>query len=228
MMPITYKIRSALLKTSGYLIPLLQQIPALGVYVGLMTLPVLLYLIVLFSQYPFNFVVVLVSFFQMSLLSVGSLIANIMVIGGFVLVLYSAIYLHRHKHEGLVTTGPYRYIRHPQYTGFLLLTLGLTSLSYWLLANTFGIGWLTKEATIALWFVQFGAYIALSLIEDSYLSKEIGEEYTVYKKSVPFLLPYGRSTRFDIPVTIGAMSLLLVVIILLQFIGIGFPPGWFL
>lgn len=217
-MMLSQRIKSALLKTSGYLIPLVQQIPPMGVYVGLMTLPVIVYLILLFSQYPINFIEVLSSFVQMSLMSLGALITNLMVLAGLLLVLYSTIYLHRHKKEGLVTTGPYRFVRHPQYTGFIIVTLGLTGLSYWLLSVTFGIGWLTPEATVALWFAQLFAYILLTLIEDSYLSKEFGEDYTKYKNTVPGLLPLGRTRPIDIPLSIGTLSLLLFGVILIQFV----------
>lgn len=216
------KIRSTLLTISAYLIPFVQQIPAMGVYVGLMTLPVFFYLIILFSQYPMNFLLVLSQFFLMSFMSVGGLIANILVISGFILIAYSMIYLHRHKSGKLVTTGPYRFIRHPQYTGFLLLTLGLTSLSYWVLATTFGIGWLSKEATVALWFVQLSAYVVLALIEESYLAKEFGNTYTSYKRNVSFLVPFGGIGWFDIPLSIGTMTLLMLSIIWLPFPVSGF------
>jgi protein-S-isoprenylcysteine O-methyltransferase Ste14 len=221
-MSLIQKIKKAILEVSGYLVLLVQQIPALGVYVGLMTLPLFIYIGLLFSQFPPNLIEI-GGFFLVSFMSLGGILANCMIIAGLILAIYSVTYLYRHKNAGLVTTGPYRYIRHPQYTGFLLFTLGLTGLSYWFLSITFGMGWLAREATILLWFGQFAAYIVLALIEDSYLAKEYGEVFTAYKSRVPSLIPFGRTSRLDVPLSIGIFSLLVVGAILLQMIGIGAP-----
>jgi protein-S-isoprenylcysteine O-methyltransferase Ste14 len=214
---IAQKVRAALLAVSGYVIPLVQQIPPLGVYAGLMTLPVILYLVALFSQLPLSFIDAFRAFLEGTVRSPGALLTNAMIVVGFVLVLYSAIYLQWHRKQGLVTTGPYRFIRHPQYTGFLLFTLGLTAWSYWLLSVTFGIGWLTREGTIVLWYAELCAYIVLALIEDSYLSKQFGDGYAAYKRKVPSFLPLGRASRLDILLSITILSLILFGTIQLQF-----------
>ncbi|MFW9985798.1 MAG: methyltransferase family protein [Candidatus Odinarchaeota archaeon] len=222
-MGLIQKIKKFLLEISGYLILLVQQIPALGVYVGVMTLPLFIFLVLLFSQLPPTFIIELAGFFLVSFMSLGGIIANILVIGGLFLAIYSIVYLHRHKNEGLVTTGPYQYMRHPQYTGFLLFSLGLTGLSCWYLSITFGMGWLPAEATILLWFGQFAAYIILALLEDFHLAKEFGETFTTYKSQVPSLIPFGRTGRLDIPLSIGIFSLLVLSAIMLQMIGISGP-----
>lgn len=220
-MTISERIRSSLANVSAYLILLIQQVPTMGLYVGLMTLPIFLYLIVLFSQYPMNFIMVLFEFASLSFLSIGALIANLIVCIGFIIIVYSVVYLYRRKNQGLVATGPYRYIRHPQYTGFILFTLGLTGCSYYYLAGTFGVGWLSKEATIAVWFVQLGAYIALALIEDLHLSRKFGEVYDTYKGQVAAFFPFSLKGRYDMPISIGAFSAILLGLILIQYLGTG-------
>ncbi len=213
------KIRETLLRISGYFVPLVQQIPTLGIYVGLMTLPLFAVLIVLFSQFPLNLIGVISELIMMSFMSLGVLIANIVTIVGLVLAFYSVIYFQRHKNSGLVTTGPYRFIRHPQYTGFLLITLGLTAFCYWWLSNTFGMGWLSKEATVTLWFIQLGIYVGLALLEESHLTKKYGDQYSKYKKETSFIIPLGRFTRFDIPLSIGVLGVAMLCLILIQLIG---------
>jgi protein-S-isoprenylcysteine O-methyltransferase Ste14 len=220
-MSIGQKVRSAVLTVSGYVIPLVQQIPPLGVYAGLMTLPVILYLVALFSQLPLSFIDAFRAFLEGTVRSPGALLTNAMIVVGLVLVLCSAIYLQWHRKQGLVTTGPYRFIRHPQYTGFLLFTLGLTAWSYWLLSVTFGIGWLTREGTIVLWYAELCVYIVLALIEDSYLSKQFGDGYAAYKRRVPFFLPLGRASRLDILLSITVLSLILFGTIQLHFLAPG-------
>lgn len=213
------KIREILIRISGYLIPLVQQIPTLGIYTGLMTLPLLAVLAILFTQFPLNIVGMIIEFITMSFMSITVLIANLITFIGLSLTIYSVIYLFRHKKDGLVTTGPYRFIRHPQYTGFLLITLGLTVFSYWWLSNTFGIGWLSKEATVTLWFVQLGIYVVLALIEESHLMKAFGEDYRSYKEKASFFVPLGKLNRFDIPLSIGCLSLVMLLLIIAQSIG---------
>ena len=210
-MSIAQKLRSVLLRISGYLIPLVQQIPPLGVYTGLMTLPVISYLVLLFSNFPASIIEALQSFFLMSLFSLGTIVS----IFGFLIALYSTIYLRMHKKDRLVTTGPYRYVRHPQYTGLLLMTIGLTGWSYWILTHTFGVGWLTPEGTIGLWYAELGAYVVLALVEESYLSKEFGNGYATYKSNVPFFIPFGKASRYDIPLSILTLSLILFGVLVL-------------
>ena len=218
-MALLQKIRTVLLRISGYLVPLFQQIPTLGIYTGLMTLPFIAVLTILFTQFPLSLIGMVTEFLMMSFMSVGVLLANVVTVAGILVILYSVIYFQLHKKEGLITTGPYRFIRHPQYAGFLLMTLGLTAFSYWWLSNTFGIGWLSKEATVALWFVQLGIYVGLAILEESHLTKKFGDQYGKYKTQTSFILPLGRSTRFDIPLSIGLLSLGMMCLIFFQSLG---------
>lgn len=211
------KVKTGLLNVSGYLVLLLQQIPPLGVYPALMTLPVFLYLLALASQFPWSIPNAIIEGIQMSILMYP--LEVIVAVAGLALVIYSIVYLYSHRKEGLVTTGPYRFIRHPQYAGFILLTLGLTALSYNLLRNTFGIGWLTPEATLALWFGQLVIYIVLALIEESHLAKTFGATYATYKENTSFLLPLKSLGYFEIPLSITFLVGILFVLIIL-----GAPP----
>lgn len=215
-MSVVQRMRTMLLAISGYVIPLVQQIPPLGAYVGLMTLPLVLYLLALFSQLPLSFSDALIAFIERTTQSPGAILTNALIVFGLVLILYSVIYLQRHKKQGLVMTGPYRFIRHPQYTGFLLLTLGLTAWSYWLLSVTWGIGWLTPEGTIILWYAELCAYVILALIEDSYLSKQFDESHTAYRNKTSFFLPLRGVGRLDIPLSIITLSLILFGLIRLE------------
>ncbi len=205
------RIRAGFLKVSGYLVPLIVQIPPMGVYPALMTLPLVLYLALLGQQLPASLHLAVVDFIQSG--SFFSPVALGFVVAGLALAVFSVVYLLWHRKEGLVTSGPYRFIRHPQYTGFLLLTLGLTAMSYSLLKSTYGVGWLTPEGTLMVWFVELGLYFFLALIEEFYLSKKFGEQYTAYREKSSFLIPIGRLRGFDLPLSILVLSGCLVFLV---------------
>jgi protein-S-isoprenylcysteine O-methyltransferase Ste14 len=76
----------------------------------------------------------------------------------------------------LVTTGLYKYLRHPQYVGFLLITLGLN------------VQWLTI-ITFALWPVLVLLYSRLGKIEDREAEKKYGDEFRKFKEAVPGWFP---------------------------------------
>jgi len=206
-------IRSGLLKVAGYLIPLVQSLPPLGIWGALMTVPFASYLILIFSNLPTHLPRALLDFFAPI-----SVLEKICIIGGFGLLVYSTVHLLRNRREGLVTSGPYRSVRHPQYLGMILLTLGLTSWSVWILNNTFGTGFLRPSQTIAVWFLELVAYIVLALIEERHLAKTFGEAFADYKTQVPFLIPYLKTNRagLDILCSIAVPAMLLSGLILLQ------------
>jgi len=187
------KVRSGLLSFAGYLVPLVQSLPPLGVWTGLMTLPFASYLIMIFTNLPVNLLRALSEFFVPFFIPEKTLI----IIGFFILV-YSVVYLRIEKKEGLVTSGPYRLVRHPQYFGMILSTLGLTSWSVWILNNTFGIGFLSPLQTIGVWFIELFAYVLLALIEESFLSGNYRETFENYKSQVPFLIPFFKTNRKDV------------------------------
>ena len=216
ILSILQKLKAGILNIVGYLPLLVQQIPSLSIYIGLMSLPLIVLLLLLFSQYPVGLVAEMAGFVRASLTSVGGVISYLLIFVGLALAIFSIIYLWRHRREGLVTSGIYRFIRHPQYTGFLLLTLGFTSLTYWWLASTFGMGWLSKEVTVAVWFAQFAVYIVLVFVEDYHLAKTFGEEFSAYKRQVPSLLPFGRTRKFDVLVVIVLLVGLMLGTIWLQ------------
>jgi protein-S-isoprenylcysteine O-methyltransferase Ste14 len=78
-------------------------------------------------------------------------------------------------HE-LVTTGPYRYIRHPSYLGLLICALG------WGLAFNTAVGVLLALANIPPLVARMNA-------EERLLSSEFGAAYEVYRAETARLIP---------------------------------------
>jgi len=81
-----------------------------------------------------------------------------------------------HKATDLVTTGIYRFIRHPQYTGIFLFTLG------WLLH------W-PSVITLALWPILMAAYVWLARREEREIEARFGEAYRIYAGRTPRFFP---------------------------------------
>lgn len=103
-------------------------------------------------------------------------------IGGL-LVIYGWKEIHKlywSKEEGkgkLVTKGIYKYIRHPQYTGFLLLTGGMV------------VHWATIPILI-LWPILFVIYYRLAKKEEKEMEREFGNDYSKYKEKTGMFLPH--------------------------------------
>lgn len=79
-------------------------------------------------------------------------------------------------HE-LVTTGPYRFVRHPIYTGLLVMCLGtaveFSSVRFWL--------------ALPVWFIGF--WIKLKQ-EERLMLRHFPDEYTAYQKQAKALVPF--------------------------------------
>lgn len=91
--------------------------------------------------------------------------------------------------SGLVTSGLYRYVRHPQHLGIAILFFGL------LMLNGYGI----RVGDLYAWTLVVFIYVLLTDSEEADLEKEFGEVYLRYKMSVPYILPLLPSTRGRIP-----------------------------
>jgi protein-S-isoprenylcysteine O-methyltransferase Ste14 len=81
-----------------------------------------------------------------------------------------------HKSEGLVTSGIYRYMRHPQYTGiFLIIT-----------------GWMFRwpnALTLVMYPILLILYYRLARREEKQVLKGFRDAYLKYKESTPMFFP---------------------------------------
>ena len=136
---------------------------------------------------------------------------------GFGLFTYALIHSYRMKRNGVITTGPYRFMRHPQYFGLVLATMGYTFGSYWLLTHTFGMGFLSASQTIGVWICELLAYIGLASLEEFYLSKQFPHRYPTYQQKVPFFIsfPHIRHRGIDTVIAVLIPCLFLWVLVLL-------------
>ncbi|RPJ42729.1 MAG: isoprenylcysteine carboxylmethyltransferase family protein [Chloroflexi bacterium] len=80
----------------------------------------------------------------------------------------------------LVTDGIYRFIRHPQYTGFLLITLGMLA------------DWMTLPMLV-MWPVLALLYYRLARREEAEMEKEFGDAYRQYRQKTGMFLPTLRT-----------------------------------
>jgi protein-S-isoprenylcysteine O-methyltransferase Ste14 len=76
----------------------------------------------------------------------------------------------------LVTSGPYRFVRHPIYSGWILAMTGSALAS--------GAFWMCVQFVFCAYFV-FSAFA-----EEAILSKEFPTEYPKYKKRSKMLIPF--------------------------------------
>jgi protein-S-isoprenylcysteine O-methyltransferase Ste14 len=79
---------------------------------------------------------------------------------------------------GLVTTGPYRSVRHPIYLGFVLLATGQ--------ALAFG-NW---PALVILLLGIVPTFVWRARSEDKLLSRTFGERYAIYRQRTKMIVPY--------------------------------------
>jgi protein-S-isoprenylcysteine O-methyltransferase Ste14 len=104
-----------------------------------------------------------------------NIIGGLLIIGGW-RVIYRE-YWSKEEGEGkLVTDGIYSYMRHPQYTGFLLMTLGLL------------VHWATLPLLI-MWPLLVRQYIGLAKMEEEEMIENFGKEYENYMEKTPRFLP---------------------------------------
>ena len=103
---------------------------------------------------------------------------------GLSLAIWARLYIGRNwgmpmtrkEEPELVTTGPYRRVRHPIYTGIILAMLGTA-----LATTLFG---LIAVAVLAAYFI----YSATR--EESYLAGQFPDTYPAYKRSTKMLVPF--------------------------------------
>jgi protein-S-isoprenylcysteine O-methyltransferase Ste14 len=109
-------------------------------------------------------------------------VSNIIMLIGILLIIFGWRKIFKAKGE-LVTTGIYGYVRHPQYLGIMLLTLGMN------------IQWLTI-LSLLLWPFLVILYYRLAKEEAKEMEERFGEEYRKYKQKVPMFIPRLRIKRF--------------------------------
>ena len=103
------------------------------------------------------------------------LISNGLIIAGFWIMSVAWRRIHAAKGE-LVTEGPYRYVRHPQYTGLFLIIIGLL------------IQWPTI-ITALMSPVLFYVYYRLARREEAEVDAQFGDPYRKYRATTPMFIP---------------------------------------
>jgi len=113
-------------------------------------------------------------------------VSSLLMASGFLLIFTGWRRIHRGGGQ-LVTAGVYRWIRHPQYSGLLVFTLGLL------------INWPTLP-TLLMWPVLLLTYIRLARREEQWAESTFGASFREYKGKVPAFIPRFRPA----PVTLGS------------------------
>jgi protein-S-isoprenylcysteine O-methyltransferase Ste14 len=76
----------------------------------------------------------------------------------------------------LVTSGPYRLVRHPIYSGILLAAVGTAvALTWW---------WLVPVALAGVYFLYSAT------VEERYLTQQFPDTYPAYQRSTKMLIPF--------------------------------------
>jgi len=181
------RIKLKITTAIGYLLPLVVSIPAMGVWGIGMTVPFAVYLLMMMSNLTENPPVP--SYFGWT---------TIVQIVAILFLIWSVVYLRKEKTKGLVTSGPYRFVRHPQYLSLIILTATMTYKSVWILLHTDGFGWLSVDETKMIWLIMLAAYAVIALIEEMHLQKRFGAEWSEYRNRVGSPLPFAKYKSYTI------------------------------
>ncbi len=185
-------IKNSIITISSLLIPVFQYIPCASIWFGVMSIPLITYFTYFLSNpqiamHDFEF-----------FLSYG-FPWSVMALFGALFFIYSIVYQLIHRKE-LIRKGPYKYVRHPQYLGIIIMTLGLTMISLntspiFPFNNEFSYG---NSLLVFIWFIEVIAYIILAKIEDYSLRRKYGKSFIEYENSVGFIIPILTIKQFMI------------------------------
>lgn len=108
------------------------------------------------------------------------ILSNLLIAGGFIILAsaWSVLY-DAQRHHALATTGPYAWVRHPQYVGFILIMFG------------FLFQWPTL-LTLLMFPVLVIMYVRLAWSEEREALAEFGEAYARYATVTPAFFPRFR------------------------------------
>ena len=111
------------------------------------------------------------------------ILSNILIFAGFMILAtaWKVLYEAQQSHA-LAITGPYAYVRHPQYAGFILIMLG------------FLFQWPTL-VTLIMFPILVAMYVKLARREEREVLAEFGANYRRYMESTPAFFPRLRATR---------------------------------
>ncbi len=116
------------------------------------------------------------------MMTVIHIISNGLTVIGFVIMWKGWKLIHDAK-DGLVTEGPYAYVRHPQYSGLFVIMIGML------------IQWPTIITALMFPVLVF-IYYRLSKREEVEMIKTFGDEYQQYRGRVPMFIPkIGQTER---------------------------------
>ncbi len=76
----------------------------------------------------------------------------------------------------LVTSGPYRLVRHPIYSGIILASIGTAVALSW--------PWLVVVALVGIYFVYSAT------VEERFLEQQFPEQYAAYERRTRMLVPF--------------------------------------
>lgn len=109
--------------------------------------------------------------------------SDLLIAGGFVLVYRAWRVLYEAQRTGeLATTGPYAYVRHPQYAGFVLILSG------------FLLQWPTI-LTLVMFPILVIMYARLARFEEREAEARFGDRYRGYAATVPGFWPRWRKAH---------------------------------
>ena len=109
-------------------------------------------------------------------MTVLHLVTNIMIFYGLYVMQRGWVLIHASKGKHLVTEGVYARVRHPQYSGLFLITLG------------FLVQW-PSFLTLIMWPILMGTYYRLAGKEEQTVEQQFGKAYLDYKERVPAFIP---------------------------------------
>ena len=111
------------------------------------------------------------------------ILSNVLIFGGFILLSASWKVLYEaQKTHTLATTGPYAYVRHPQYVGFIVIMLG------------FLFQWPTL-VTLVMFPILVTMYVKLAHREEREVLEDFGDTYRRHIVSTPAFIPRIGSHR---------------------------------
>jgi protein-S-isoprenylcysteine O-methyltransferase Ste14 len=180
------KLNSILTTISSFLIPVIQYVPCTAIWFGIMSVPLIYYLIFFFHNPAIliSDIAFLFSSYEIYIILIG-----------LVIYIYTLIYQINHRKE-LIQTGPYKYVRHPQYIAIIITTFGMT-LSVFQTSPIISSNLIFDAFTIIflLWIGEVLAYIILAKIEEFALKAKYRDKYLEYVNNVSFMIPFLKLRR---------------------------------